>query len=922
MVQNSLRKLFGLHPGEGVKASLFCLIALLWGIGGYGTLTLSEGMLLQNVGAAILPYTYLFVALSFFTLSTLLIYALNHISVKNILLLVLAGTVLAQLIFYVLYPYYLHSSSYWVAYKVYGWITPVSIYICFWAFVDQYFDLQSGKRFFALFNAMLFLGDALGGASISYGIEFLKIKGLFLLYPSLILASAFCVVGLSRRLKVPADDLQINADSKSSLSFKSLLKTAISSRYTLALLIFYFSMQMLAIVTEFTYMEQFEISVKSTHDENYLVQFMGNLGMWVSLLNMFFGMFVYSRVVRKLGVNNIILIAPACFMALFLFWIGTPALSIAIFGVVAREGMIYSLDDNNLNLLLAGVPARIKNQVRFGVESFFEPAGMLISAFMLLFFQNQSKLIGILLASITLIFVFVLRSYYTKAIFNNLVSSHLRVKQRAMDWFTQLSAKEHKKAEFVMLYGLKQQGESEQMLAFEHLLNLNNKNHLPRLINHINGLSLPAKLKALELFGQSPWVKEDALIKKLKWWARTSAHPAFTSALHLYFARHGLLQPEEVIRDLDSSKLTERAASIIALKTASEEHPTYAALATQKLRLMLDSDEIEQIVMALKIIGIENNKDHAEVLLPYLRHSSRIVSLEAANALTRLANKRLPLNCNELIKQLTLVTDQQIRDSILNAINSCFSFAEVKPLIQESASLRQTEKIKIAEIITNSGTKSVPILLAFVNDWTMKDQDRLLAAKIAIKIDPMALRASIVKIVKRDLGRAYFYYYHAHTIQKQIPEQNLYMLENALTSSFEIILNSIIQMLTLNGGIQESEIMARSLKSDHPKIRATAYETLEKVTPTALFALLEPFFNDQVSVEKRAELYLKQGGMPLPLTQLLRALLNSANPTDQIIALSLKAKLKVPGWKEAAHEKVSSKEQWFSNFAKEVLNAP
>lgn len=887
MVHHSLRKLLGLHPGEGGKAILFCLVALLWGIGGYGTLILSEGMLLQKVGAHLLPYTYIFVAFAFFTLSTLLIYSLNHISIKKILLLVISAVVSVQILFYLLYPYYSTTSVYWVVYKVFGWITPVSIYICFWAFVDQYFDLQAGKRFFALFNAMLFLGDALGGATICYGIDFLKIEGLFLLYPSLLLASAFCIISLTKRLKIQSDDLELNADNKSSLNFTSLMKTAISSRYTITLLIFYFSMQMLAIVTEFTYMQQFENSVKSPDHETYLAQFLGNLSLWISIVNMCFGMFIYSRVVRKMGVNNIIIIAPACFMALFLCWIGSMALPIAIFGVVAREGMIYSLDDNNLNLLLAGVPMRIKNQVRFSVESFFEPSGMLLSACLLLFFQDHSKFMGLILASISLLLVFILRSYYTKAIFTNLVSSHLRVTQRAMDWFSQLSAKEHKKAEFVLLYGLKQRGEAEQLLAFEQLLKINNKQHLPRLINHITSFSLPSKLKALELFGQSPWVNEPDLIKKMRWWAKTSIHPAFTSALHLYFARHGLLQAEQVFNDLDSPILTKKAASIITLKKNSQEHPIYAPLATQKLRLLLDSDEIEEIVMGLKIIGIENKGEHASVLLPYLRHPSLQVRREAANSLSQLAKKRLPLNCEEVIKQLQYASDHQIRISILDAIKSSFSLQVIKQLLQASYILTLREKNEITEIIANSGNKSLPQLLGLVHDWSIRDHDRILAAKTAIKIDPNALKGCITAIVKKDIERAYFYYYHAHTLTPLFNIQNLYMLESSLKSGFEAILNCIIQFITLNGGIQESEIMVRSIHSHHPKIRAAAHETLEKISPTTLFSLLEPFLNDRFTKETKLHLFLKQGGVPLSLPELLKKLSQSANPTEQIIASNL-----------------------------------
>ena len=116
----------------------------------------------------------------------------------------------------------------------------------------------------------------------------------------------------------------------------------------------------------------------------------------------------------------------------------------------------------------------------------------------------------------------------------------------------------------------------------------------------------------------------------------------------------------------------------------------------------------------------------------------------------------------------------------------------------------------------------------------------------------------------------------------------LYMLESALKSSYESILNCIIQLITLNGGIEESEIMVRSIKSHHPKIRAAAYETLEKIAPTTLFSMIEPFLNEQMTTEHRLQLFLKQGGTPLALSKLLQVLLNSPNATEQTIALNVK----------------------------------
>ena len=115
-----------------------------------------------------------------------------------------------------------------------------------------------------------------------------------------------------------------------SVDLKSIIQTVFKSKFTLYLLFFYFSMQLIAVVTEFNYMGSYEKAFENS-PENTLTEFNGRVGMWISLGNMLFGMFAYSRLVRKLGINNIILFAPSCFFVIFVFWFFKDALRFSHF---------------------------------------------------------------------------------------------------------------------------------------------------------------------------------------------------------------------------------------------------------------------------------------------------------------------------------------------------------------------------------------------------------------------------------------------------------------------------------------------------------------------------------------------------------------------------------------------------------------
>ena len=458
---------------------------------------------------------------------------------------------------------------------------PISTYICYWAFIDQYIDLQVGKRMFCLINSVTYLGDALGAGVISMGIGHFGLSGLLLIFGGIIICSLPCIYLITRKLSPILEDHADHIDTRSSMSFKEIVGKVLGSKFTLYLLGFYFIMQLLAIVTEFSYMNAFDQAFAGS-SEHELTRFLGTCNMWIALVNVLFGALVYSRLVKWMGVNNVIVVAPAFFLLLFSIWFWKEGVPIAIFGLFAREGMVYSFDDNNLNLLISGVPTKIKNQMRIIVESFFEPLGMLVSALMLLLLHNVSHLLGFTVAIGACVLVFLLRANYSKAIFTNLISSSIRFGKKAIDW---IPKKEKKQFEHYLLQTLKQSDESSRLLAFEYLLRFNNEKHLPHLLNYANLMSLPGKIQAIELFSKSHFATKSNVLERLERWRRTIPHSNIRGKIHLYFAKHALLRPEKITHDLHSEQLSMRAAAILSLKTTPEKGqlPSFVSLASENL---------------------------------------------------------------------------------------------------------------------------------------------------------------------------------------------------------------------------------------------------------------------------------------------------------------------------------------------------
>lgn len=915
----TFRLLFNLYPGEGRRAVFFIFLALLWGIGSYGTLTLSEGMFLEHVGSQALPYAYFIIALCMCVLSAVLIYSLNHVSIRTLLFSLISCWIVSNLIFYFLLPIYGSSIHFWYVFKVIGWMTPLSTYIVYWAFVDQYYDLQDGKRFFCLFNGIVFLSDAIGGGIVAFLLGSFAIGGLLVIFIATMALALPVILLISKKLDPVLEEHTESVVSTSSMKFTSIVKTVLSSKFTLYLLVFYFTMQLLAIVTEFNFMESFE-KVFTGREENVLTEFLGSCSMWISLGNMILALFLYSRLIKKIGINNIILVAPFFFLAIFSVWCFKDVLIVAIFGMIAREGMVYTFDDNNLNLLLSGVPTKVKNQVRISVESFIEPTGMLCCGFLLLILQNKGHLLGLCLSLLALVAVVLLRAHYRGALFRNLSINAIRFEKKSIDWIASFSRSEKKQVEFLLLTNLRGSDEKNQLLAFEYLLKIGNTKLIPRLLNYFTRLTLVGKLRVIELLSESHWATNPIILEKLERWLQILPHPSIRSAIHFYFARHNLLRPERILQDLHNEHLGLRVAAILTMKTTdrSFQFPSFCLIASQKLQLLLESNKEEEICAGLKILEFEQPSDAIEQIFAHIKHSSITVNRAAAKTLSVIAHPDKKHHAPRLIHDLHSIRDGVVRMCCLEALVNFSDTDSLRDLILGSVHFHPSERKQVERVAASMGSQVVPLLLQITQETTVPDRCRFLAGKILGRLDLKVLQKNLFHIVNKEIERAYFYYYHALEIPRQIPEQDLSILEDALLTSYQSIIDFIIHLLGTAGSIEDSDILVATLRSKNRKIRGTALESLEKACEGRIFTTLERLIDERNPKEK-LDNYLKGGRLPLNLTQLLDMMVNSPSTADQIVALVLKARLETPDWRQAVKKKLDSNNKIFHEFGQELL---
>jgi hypothetical protein len=920
-----IHKAFGLYSGEGAHAIRFARLAILWAFGSSCLDTLSDGLFLEKIGAESLPTVYLSIALGMIAVSSLVLYSLRSMSPYRILstALALGACICIGAAFFVgTAP----PEWFWYALKIASRMFFAVMIACSWTFTDQYHDLQDAKRVYSIYSAAYFFGTILSGISINLFLDKIGFSGLLLCAALSIACAIWEARGIAHKAKAVHDDTVEGVFSGSRDSFSSVVRLITRSRFAMILLLLSLFVQLLITVTEFNYMESFGKFFKASTEvvaEGEIAEFLGKCRAMISLCNIVFGIFFYGRFVRKMGLNNAILITPLFFVGVYSGWVFQDAMWLAVLGLIAVDGILFTVEDNCFNLLSNAVPTKLKSKVRIINDSFFEPIGMLLSSLMLFGLSEGSRWLGLILTAVVLILALIIRAIYSKAIMLNLKDNALHFERKLKNWLGSMTRRDQKEAKKDILEALRSPSEETQLLAIESLLQLGDS--LPQVVSIVKRFSTVSKIQFLRLLEMSPFSNDSRMIEVIDSWTDENESPELAKWAYLYLAKRGLHHPEKAEDDLDDPDLFLRGAAILTMKKSlANQSLDYAALnrtiAAKKLDLMLKSTRIDEISMGLDILAEENTMEAAERALPFLSHEAILVKRAAARCVARLADKRMARHAPRLIEELEAARDNIFRLSILDGLGKIADSTTTKEILLASVHFRPNERRRTEEIIIHMGLKIVPLLLTLTKDIALPERARILAGKILGRLALPQLQANLIDILDIEIERAYFYFYFGHMIQKQHPLYDLEMLQSALLSGYQSVIDFIIHLLGAAGSLEDPELLVRALHSRNAKIHSHAVESLEKTCDVRIFKLIAPLVDDLPLEEKMAACLRWQGDYPkLTLSELLGKLDQSPSLFDKVVAVRLKAKLQMPNWRQQLREQMKHSDETFHQFAYELL---
>lgn len=425
-MQALLNRVFRVEAGEWPKLLQFGLFGLLLQTGMGIGFAAGDAAFLTHVGADKLPVIFLLTPVVMLLYTALFSYLLVRFSIDRVVeatlgLLIAGGAILWALIEVGL-PKPWDTGLYY-ALKLYLAMWYIGLYTLFWNFTDTYFDIQDAKRLFPLFAAFCALGTTLGALIVSGLAGALPMHAFMLVWAGVALATAPVAIMLRRRWTRIADsDTDLDGEPTDvRTQFLQVAKTFGSSPYAVTLVLTLFVTLLMTNLAEF----QYSTVLQEGRSEAELASLFGRLYAATNIFNLVVCLFVFNRLVTRVGVRNVALILPLSYFAAFAYFFVAGG-ELAAFGAFfAYHGVLTSIEYNNQNLLFNATPSAVKRPFRTVVEGLAEPLASLLAGGFLLFAAKQSDMrelsgIGVVLGAVLVGVVMALRHFYPAAMEANM----------------------------------------------------------------------------------------------------------------------------------------------------------------------------------------------------------------------------------------------------------------------------------------------------------------------------------------------------------------------------------------------------------------------------------------------------------------------------------------------------------------------
>jgi AAA family ATP:ADP antiporter len=289
------------------------------------------------------------------------------------------------LVFWVLGARGLHVG---IAFFIWLGIFNLLVIAQFWAFANDIYDENQGKRLFPIVGVGASLGAVVGSGVASQLFSSLGPYQLMVLAAVLLFACILISLWVHRRSKRTPDTAKVSSAEKP-LGKEGGFKLIMKERYLFLIALLLLLLNWVNTTGEFLLSKL--VSLAAGHSaalgaasevqrKIFIGEFYGNFYTWQNLVGLLFQLFLVSRIFKYIGVRGALFILPFLALGSYSLLVALPLLSFVRVAKILENGTDYSIQNTTRHALFLPTSREAKYKAQAAIETFFWRAGDVLSA--------------------------------------------------------------------------------------------------------------------------------------------------------------------------------------------------------------------------------------------------------------------------------------------------------------------------------------------------------------------------------------------------------------------------------------------------------------------------------------------------------------------------------------------------------------
>jgi ATP:ADP antiporter, AAA family len=372
------------RPGEGLTAFLLATNFFILLTAYYIIKPVREALILSSAGAEVKSYAGAIQALLFLLIVP--VYS-QYASRTNRIRLI--NGVTAFFVSNLVAFYFLGQAQIQIGVAFFLWVGLFNLMLVaqFWAFANDVYTEQQGKRLFAIVGIGSSLGAIIGARIAGALFEPLGPYAMMLTAAALLLVCMGLTMWIHRR-EGRSDRPEAKA-AQEAIGPSGGFQLVLRHRYLLLIALLVLLSNFVNTTGEFILGKAVAEHAKSAVDTKaYIGEFYAGFFFWVNLLGAALQMFAVSRILKYIGIGSALFILPVIALGSYTLLAFAPILSFIRVAKIAENSTDYSVQNTARHALFLNTSRESKYKAQSAIEGFFWRMGDAMSA-LLVFIGTQ-----------------------------------------------------------------------------------------------------------------------------------------------------------------------------------------------------------------------------------------------------------------------------------------------------------------------------------------------------------------------------------------------------------------------------------------------------------------------------------------------------------------------------------------------------